>query len=133
MFGENFTTEGLREDSTNIGDQFRIGEALVAVTQPRMPCFKLAIRFGRDDIVKRFLASGRSGIYFAVLEQGLVDTGDKIERVHEDENRITVADINRIIVHASDNVALLRRAASLEKLAPSMRDHFAHQLQLMEG
>jgi len=133
MFGENFTTEGLLEGSTNIGDQFRIGEALVAVTQPRMPCFKLAIRFGRDDIVKRFLASGRSGIYFAVLEQGLVDTGDKIERVHEDENRITVADINRIIVHAGDNVALLRRAASLEKLAPGMRDHFAHQLQLIEG
>ncbi len=133
MFGENFTTEGLCESSTFIGDHFRIGEALVAVTQPRMPCFKLAIRFGRDDIVKRFLASGRSGIYFSVLEQGLVDAGDKIERVSEDEERVSVADIHRVYVHGRENIALLRRAANLEKLAPGLRDHLAHQLQLLEG
>lgn len=133
MFGENFTTEGLKEDYACIGDHFRIGEALVAVTQPRLPCFKLAIRFGRDDIIKRFLASGRSGIYFSVLEQGLVDTGDNIERVHEDENRITVADINRAFVHPRENVPLLQRAAKLEKLPSGMRDHFAHQLQVIEA
>jgi MOSC domain-containing protein YiiM len=133
MFGENFTTEGLLEDATFIGDHFRIGEALVAVTQPRMPCFKLAIRFGRDDIVKRFLSSGRSGIYFSVLEQGLVDTGDTIERVREDEDRVSVADINRVYVHGREDVTLLRRAANLEKLPPGLRDHFAHQLQLIEG
>jgi MOSC domain-containing protein YiiM len=133
MFGENFTTEGLLENATFIGDYFRIGEALVAVTQPRMPCFKLAIRFGRDDIVKRFLASGRSGIYFSVLEQGLVDTGDKIERVREDEDQVSVADINRVYVRGRENVTLLRRAASLETLAPGLRGHLAHQLQLIEG
>jgi MOSC domain-containing protein YiiM len=133
MFGENFTTEGLLEDATFIGDHFRIGEAMVAVTQPRMPCFKLAIRFGRDDIVKRFLSSGRSGIYFSVLEQGLVDTGDTIERVREDEDRVSVADINRVYVHGREDVTLLRRAANLEKLPPGLRDHFAHQLQLIEG
>jgi MOSC domain-containing protein YiiM len=132
MFGENFTTEGLLENATFIGDHFRIGEALVAVTQPRMPCFKLAIRFGRDDIVKRFLASGRSGIYFSVLEQGLVDTGDKIERVREDEDYVSVADINRVYVHGRENVTLLRRATNLETLAPGLRGHLAHQLQLIE-
>jgi len=133
MFGENFTTEGLLEDTTFIGDHFRIGEALVGVTQPRMPCFKLAIRFGRDDIVKRFLASGRSGIYFSVLEQGLVDAGDSIERVREEEDGVSVADINRVYVHGRENVTLLRRAANLEKLPPDLRDHLAHQLQLIEG
>ena len=133
MFGENFTTEGLREDVACIGDHYRIGEALLQVAQPRLPCYKLGIRFGRDDIVKRFLASGRSGIYFSVLEQGLVDTGDKIERVREDENRITVADINRTFSHVRENVPLLRRIAQLEKLPPGMRDHFVHQLQLLEG
>jgi MOSC domain-containing protein YiiM len=133
MFGENFTTEGLFEGSSFIGDHFRIGDALVAVTQPRMPCFKLAIRFGRDDIVKRFLASGRSGIYFSVLEQGLVDAGDKIERVREDENRVSVADINRVYVHGRDNVALLRRASNLEKLSSGLREELARQLQLIEG
>jgi MOSC domain-containing protein YiiM len=133
MFGENFTTEGLLEIATFIGDHFRIGEALVAVTQPRMPCFKLAIRFGRDDIVKRFLDSGRSGIYFSVREQGLVDTGDKIERVREDEDHVSVADINRVYVHGRENVTLLRRAANLETLAPGLRGHLAHQLQLIEG
>jgi MOSC domain-containing protein YiiM len=133
MFGENLTTEGLLEKATFIGDHFRIGEALVAVTQPRMPCFKLAIRFGRDDIVKRFLASGRSGIYFSVLEQGMVDTGDTIERVGEDEDRVSVADINRVYVHGRENVTLLRRAANLEKLPSGLRDHLAHQLQLIEG
>jgi MOSC domain-containing protein YiiM len=133
MFGENFTTEGLFEDSAHIGDHYRIGEALLSVTQPRLPCFKLAIRFGRDDIIRRFLASGRSGIYFAVLEQGLVETGDKIERVREDESRITVADINRAFVHPRENLPLLRRAAEFEKLPSGMRDHFAHQLQVIEA
>src|SRR6185436_7397576 len=79
MFGENLTTEGLREDEACIGDQFRIGEALVAVSQPRMPCYKLGIRFGRPDIVKRFLASGRSGFYLAVLEEGRITAGGSIE------------------------------------------------------
>ncbi len=72
-FGENFTTEGLLEADACIGDRFRIGEALVMVTQPRFPCYKLGIRFGRDDIIEKFLKSGRSGIYFAVLEEGLVN------------------------------------------------------------
>src|SRR5271154_5773508 len=75
MFGENLTTEGLTEENAHIGDHFRIGEAVVAVSQPRLPCFKLGIRFGRPDIIKRFFASGRSGIYFSVVEEGLVGNG----------------------------------------------------------
>ena len=76
VFGENFTTEGLLEETVHIGDRFRVGSAEFVVTQPRMPCFKLGIRFDRSDIVKRFLQSGRTGFYFAVLREGEVTAGD---------------------------------------------------------
>src|SRR5215475_14992077 len=72
IFGENLTTEGLQEDTLKIGARFRIGSAEVVVTQPRLPCFKLGLKFGRDDIVKRFLASRRTGFYFKVLAEGEV-------------------------------------------------------------
>src|SRR5215813_12670553 len=78
MFGENLTTEGLQEDTLQIGDRFRIGSTEVVVTQPRLPCFKLGLRFGRDDIVKRFLVSGRMGFYFKVLAECEVAAGDPV-------------------------------------------------------
>lgn len=81
MFGENLTTVGLTEEGVHIGEQFRFGSAILQVTQPRMPCFKLALRFGRSDIVKRFWKSGYSGIYFAVIEEGELAKGDEIERL----------------------------------------------------
>ncbi|HWF07590.1 MAG TPA: MOSC domain-containing protein, partial [Bryobacteraceae bacterium] len=78
-FGENLTTEGLSEESVWIGDQYRVGSALLQVTQPRMPCYKLGIRFGRPDMVKRFWVSARPGIYFSVVAEGEVAPGDAIE------------------------------------------------------
>jgi MOSC domain-containing protein YiiM len=86
-FGENFTTEGELDDkAVHIGDRFRIGSAEFVVTQPRMPCFKLGIRFGRADIIKRFLHSRRNGFYFAVAQEGEVAAGDSIELLKRDEN-----------------------------------------------
>jgi MOSC domain-containing protein YiiM len=76
MFGENFTTTGLFETELNIGDKFRVGQTVVMVTEPRMPCYKLGIKFGRSDMLKKFLASERTGFYFAVLQEGEVETGD---------------------------------------------------------
>jgi MOSC domain-containing protein YiiM len=84
VFGENFTTEGLLEETFHIGDRLRIGSAEFMVTQPRMPCFKLGIRFNRSDMVKRFLQSGRTGFYFAVLKEGEVAAGDSIELLESD-------------------------------------------------
>ena len=81
MFGENFTTAGLFESELNIGDKFQVGSAIVMVTEPRLPCFKLGIKFGRTDIVKRFLASQRTGFYFAVLREGDVGAADRIELI----------------------------------------------------
>ena len=133
MFGENLTTEGLREEDAYIGDQFRIGEtARVKVTQPRIPCYKLGIRFGRTDIIKRFLASGRSGIYFSVLEEGLINAGDTIARIHEDERRLSIAEVNRAYVRTRENIALVRRIVSLEILPRGLHDDFAEQLALLE-
>ena len=91
-FGENLTTEGLREGEVRIGDRLRAGSAEFVVTQPRMPCFKLAIRFNRPDIVKRFLRSGRTGFYLAVLREGDVGAGDAIELLDQDKSRVSIAD-----------------------------------------
>jgi MOSC domain-containing protein YiiM len=130
-FGENLTTEGLDEAGAHIGDCFRIGEATVMVTQPRMPCFKLAAKFQRDDILKRFLASGRSGFYFSVIEEGLIEAGDAIERIHEDENGITVSDINKLDRNGKD-LALMRRVTRLEPLPADWREHFIQKLAQLE-
>lgn len=128
MFGENFTTDGLLEKDTNIGDTFRIGSALVMVTQPRMPCYKLGIKFERDDILKLFLKSLRSGLYFSVLEEGEVAAGDEIKLVARDPNNITVEDITKLYSTERDNDALKRRAIEVEALPLSWRNFFLKQL-----
>jgi MOSC domain-containing protein YiiM len=92
-FGENLTTEGLLEDDVHIGDRLRMGSVEFVVTEPRLPCFKLAIRFNRPDIVKRFMRSGRTGFYVAVLREGDVGAGDAIELAERDDKRPSVADI----------------------------------------
>jgi MOSC domain-containing protein YiiM len=110
IFGENLTTEGLMEDAVYIGDQFRIGSSLLQVTQPRMPCFKLGIRFGRADMVKKFWHSGRSGIYFSVVEEGDVAAGDPIERTSRNPEAVSVADVLRLYRGEEKTPELLERA-----------------------
>lgn len=129
MFGENFTTVGLSEDQVNIGDRFRIGSSVVMVTQPRMPCYKLGIKFGRESIIKLFLASGRSGIYFKVLEEGEVMAGNTIELIDRDKNNVTVADIVRLYAHEKTDPVMLRRAIEVEALPESWRDYFQTRLE----
>jgi MOSC domain-containing protein YiiM len=124
IFGENFTITGLREEEVNIGNLFAIGTVKLMVTQPRLPCYKLGIRFGRPDMVKRFLASRRTGFYFRVLQEGEVGAGDTLELVSRDDNNITVADITQLYVGKEDNLELLHRAAQLEALPKSWRDYF---------
>jgi MOSC domain-containing protein YiiM len=127
-FGENLTTEGLLEDAVHIGDRFRAGAAEFIVTQPRMPCFKLGIRFNRPDIVKRFLRSGRTGFYFAVLREGEIGAGDPLDLVAEDESRITVADVVGLYAADGANQDLLRRASELPSLPESWREYFRERL-----
>ncbi len=110
VFGENLTTDGLIEGTVYIGDQFRIGSAVLQVTQPRMPCYKLGIRFQRADMVKRFWQSGRSGIYFSVAAEGDLAAGDPIERVAHDEDSVSVADVVRLYRGDETNSELFERA-----------------------
>jgi len=128
IFGENLTTEGLLEDKVCIGDRFCAGSAEFAVTQPRMPCFKLGIRFNRPDMVKRFLRSGRSGFYLAVLREGDIAAGDPIELVSKDEHQISVVDIVGLYAADAANQDLLRRASNLPALPEGWREYFRERL-----
>ena len=129
MFGENVTTEGLLEDAVCIGDRFRIGETEVMVTEPRMPCYKLGIKFGRADIIKRFLASRRTGFYFAVVREGMVAAGDVLELIGRRQQEISVADITRLYAFEKGDVKSLRRAIEVEALPESWKGYFRHQLE----
>ena len=108
-FGENLTTTGLTEEQAYIGDQFRIGSAILRVTQPRMPCFKLALRFERADMIKRFWKSGRSGIYFAIVQEGELGSGDDMELVVEHPARVAVADVVRVFKRETTDPELYAR------------------------
>src|SRR5437660_4034654 len=133
MFGENFTTKGLLEDTVNVGDRFSIGEAEFMATEPRMPCYKLGIKFGRPDIIKRFLASRRSGFYFAIVQEGMVIAGDSIELIGNEQKEISVADITRLYAFEKDDVKALRRAIEVKALPENWKGYFQHQLEKQSG
>ena len=128
VFGENFTTEGLLEDQVHIGDRLRAGSAEFIVTQPRMPCFKLGIRFDRPDMVKRFLHSKRTGFYLAVLHEGEVAAGDSIEFTDRQESGLTITDIVNLYTVDSENQEFLRRATELPALPDAWKEYFRKRL-----
>lgn len=127
-FGENLTTEGLREETTYAGDRFRIGTTELVVTQPRMPCYKLGIRFARPDMVKRFLQSGRTGFYLSVAREGEVQARDPIILVSRADDSLSVADLVALYTAETANRDLLRRASELQSLPEGWRDHFRKAL-----
>jgi len=127
-FGENLTTEGLLEDLVNIGDQFQIGSAKVVATQPRMPCYKLAVRFGRMDIIRRFMASERSGIYFKVAQEGEIGVEDKIELIKSDENKVTIRDIVRLQTNGGRDTEMMNRVIKVKDLPDGWRNYFMEKL-----
>jgi MOSC domain-containing protein YiiM len=127
-FGENLTTEGLVENRVHIGDEFQIGTARLVVTQPRMPCYKLGIRFDDPGAVKAFLKAGRPGIYFAVVEEGVVGPGDSIEQVHADERLITVSDMLALILDRNAAPGELRRLVEVPGLAGVWRKEIQSRL-----
>lgn len=133
MFGENFTTAGLFEIELNIGDKFEVGSAVVMVTEPRLPCYKLGIKFGRADIVRRFLASERTGFYFAVLQEGEVGVGDQIKLVERSKHSVKTNDITRLYTREKHNVGLLRRAIEVEALPEGWKSYFQHRLDKVAG
>jgi MOSC domain-containing protein YiiM len=132
MFGENFTTEGLLEDNVNIGDTLQVGSAKLMVTQPRMPCYKLGVRFGRMDIVRRFMASGRPGIYCKVLEEGEVVKEDKINVIRKDKNNVTVIDIVRMYIRDHEDIEIMKRAIKIGALPEGWKYEFLQRINDLE-
>jgi MOSC domain-containing protein YiiM len=128
-FGENLTVEGLPlEAEAAVGDRFRIGTAELVVTQPRLPCYKLGLRFGREEMVKRFLASRRTGYYLAVEVEGDVGAGDRIETLARHPARIPVAEITRVYASDRDDLATIERLVAIDALPDDWRTYFEKRL-----
>jgi MOSC domain-containing protein YiiM len=127
MFGENFTTTGLAEDELHVGDRFQIGSSIVMVRQPRTPCHKLAAKFQRDDILERFLLSGRSGFYFSVEQEGSVAEGDAFQLLKRNREGITISEMNRLFVREKYNPELLRKAVGTAALPEDWREYFSER------
>jgi MOSC domain-containing protein YiiM len=127
-FGENFTTEGLGEDDIHVGDRFRIGSAVVMVRQPRMPCYKLAAKFQRDDMIQRFLHSGRSGFYFSVEQEGEVGVSDSFELLSRNRDSVTITEMNRLFYREKYNRELLEKAVATAEMPEDWREYFVPRL-----
>jgi MOSC domain-containing protein YiiM len=130
-FGENFTTEGLLEDSIHLGDQFSVGSAQAVVTQPRLPCYKLGVRFESDDMVKRFLLSARTGFYLAVTREGQVAAGDEIKLLDRDPNAVPVSEITRLYVakrFSEADTATVRRTLRVAAFPESWKAYFRERV-----
>jgi MOSC domain-containing protein YiiM len=128
MFGENLTIEGLDENELCIGDRVRVGTAELTVTEPRMPCFKLGVRFGHMDVVKRFADSRKPGVYFLVSREGEVEAGDAVEIVERDPRRVSVVDIVRVHLKDKDDADTMRRALEIDVLPAQWREEFRERL-----
>lgn len=127
-FGENLSTEGLLEKELNVGDRLCVGSVELAVTEPRLPCYKLGVKFNRGDMVRRFLKSRRTGFYCTVISEGEIAAGDPIQFLSRDEDRVTIADITRLYAFEKQDLAGLRRAADLKALPESWRDYFRERV-----
>jgi MOSC domain-containing protein YiiM len=124
QFGENFTIEGLPDDTVCIGDRYQIGGALFEVTQPRVTCYRVGIRMNEPRMPALLTSSGRTGFYFRVLREGEVCAGDEIAKVGEANERMTVAEINALLYLPNHTRDRLERALRIEALSPGWRWSF---------
>jgi MOSC domain-containing protein YiiM len=129
MFGENFTTSGLFEDEVNVGDEFEIGSSKLVAVQPRMPCFKLGVKFGTVTVIRKFFASEKPGVYFRVLREGEVAAGDEIKMIKRDEHNITIKDIMKLYTTEKSNTEKIKKAVNIPALPESWRSFFVEQLE----
>ena len=128
-FGENFTTEGMLEAKLSMGDQFRLGSAIIRVTTPRLPCYKLAAKFQSDAMIGRFLRSGHSGFYFAVEEEGEVGAGDEFQFLGSETPSLTIAEFNHLFISPAPDPELLRRAVEVKSLPESWRERYQARIE----
>jgi MOSC domain-containing protein YiiM len=130
-FGENFTLDDSLEESVHLGDRFSIGSAEVVVTQPRLPCYKLGIRFGADDMVERFFVSRRTGFYLAVTSEGEVGVGDEMRVISRDPSGVPISEVNRLYAgkrYSNADAAWVQRALRVAAFPESWKEHFRQRL-----
>jgi MOSC domain-containing protein YiiM len=128
-FGENLTTEGLIDDDVSVGDRFRVGTAELVVTQPRLPCFKLGIKMGRDEFVTEFLERSLFGFYLAVAREGKVAAGDPIVELERDTRGLRVTEVARLYTQGRNDAEGMRRAAAHDVLPAGWRDYFRRRVE----
>lgn len=128
QFGENLTVQGMMDDQVHIGDQYRIGELLTQVTQPRVPCFKLGVRMNLPDFPRRFMRSGRVGFYLRVLQEGAIAAGDSIERICVDPVKLTVQESLKALVKGPQQKDVIRKALQIEALSDAWRQSLNKRL-----
>jgi MOSC domain-containing protein YiiM len=136
IFGENFTLDGFTEESLHLGDRLSVGSAELVVTQPRLPCYKLGVRFGSDDMVRRLLASGRSGFYLAVTKEGEVGAGDEIKVIRRDSNAVPVSEITRLYIakrYDKDDATSVGRVLKIAAVPQDWKDYFREKVERMNG
>jgi ferredoxin-NADP reductase/MOSC domain-containing protein YiiM len=134
QFGENLTLQGLTEEQVCVGDRFRVGGALLQVTQPRIPCYKLALRMDTGpDFLRRFLDSGRLGFYLRVIEEGEIGAGDTIERVDSDPRSVTIAEFIHAYRSGRRDPHGLRRVLASRDLGDAWRLHLEKQLDAAQS
>ena len=131
-FGENFTTEGLLEPGISVGDRFRVGSAIVMVKTPRLPCFKLAAKFQRDEILEEFLRSERCGFYFSVMEEGEVSAGDEFQFLGGEIQTLTILEALRLYLPSANEIELLQRATRVQVLPEGWRERFRMKLAAIQ-
>ncbi|MFN2744234.1 MOSC domain-containing protein [Bacillus sp. z60-18] len=126
--GENLTIKGLLETDVSIGDVFQLGEAIVQVSQPRQPCYKLSVRYGVPDMVLKVQETGYTGFYFRVLQEGRVDKNSGLRRISRHPKALTVSFANRIKHHEKDHVEGIKKLLEVEELSASWRASFLKRL-----
>ncbi|HKV38464.1 MAG TPA: MOSC domain-containing protein [Blastocatellia bacterium] len=129
QFGENLTVDEMLEDDVHVGDVFRVGNATVEVTQPRVPCFKLGIKMGMPQFVRMFLRSCRVGFYLRVLQEGEIGAGDTIELLRPDPERMSVREMTHLLYFDRDNIEDARRALRIRAMSPGWRGSFKERLE----
>lgn len=127
-FGENLTTEGLLENQVSVGDRFQAGSAIIMAKTPRLPCFKLAAKFRRDEIIEEFVHSGRTGFYFSVVEEGEMGAGDELQFLGGETPTVTIFDAFRMYLPNFADAELLQRGTEVQSLPENWRNRYRLKL-----
>jgi len=128
LVGENLTIDDFNEEDINIGDQFRINECLLQVSQPRIPCYKIGIKLNSRDFPRMFSQSGLLGSYLRVINDGEITSGDEIQKVHAEDNSMSLKDISNLLFVDVKNIELMKKALDIKPLTEEIKEKFRERL-----